>query len=75
MFDKTLYGKSYSLIDYIGNTKSIGTIDKLISTEYIPILENQTNKEEILNAKVFDKTNNSIVIFYNNEYVLFEKIS
>ena len=75
MFVKTLYGKSYSLIDYIGNTKSIGTIDKLISTEYIPILENQTNKEEILNAKVFDKTNNSIVIFYNNEYVLFEKIS
>lgn len=74
LFDGILYGRSYAIIDYAGSSESIGVIDKLIPNEYIPKVNGETNTEEILNALVFDKTDNTIVTFYNNEYVLFEKI-
>ena len=77
-FNNNLYGRSYKLIDYEGfddiTTSSIGIIDKLIDYEYIPKLNGETNKDEILNALVYAGGNNDIVILYNNEYVLFEKI-
>lgn len=73
-FDGVLYGKSFSLIDYAGGSDSIGLIDKLVNSDYIPELNGETNTPEILNAQVFDKTDNTIVIHYNNNYVLFEKI-
>ena len=67
--------KSNSLIDYAGGSKQIGTIDKVIDSKYVPKLNNETNSKEILNAKVYDETEKSVVLEYNNEYVLFEKIS
>ena len=73
-FDGILYGRSYSMIDYVGGNKSIGIIDKLIDYEYVPKLNGETNSNDLVNALVFDKTNNTIVLLYNNEYVLFEKI-
>lgn len=75
-FDGILYGKSNAIIDYAGNLESekIGTIDKLVDSKYVPKLDNETNTKEILNADVYNKTEDSIVLFYNNEYVLFEKI-
>lgn len=73
-FDGILYGKSYAIIDYAGGSESIGIIDKLIDSDYVPELNGETNTQEILNAKVFDKTDDTIVIYYNNNYVLFEKI-
>lgn len=73
-FDGILYGKSFSVIDYAGGSEPIGSIDKLIDSEYVPKLDGETNTEEILNALVFDKTNNTIVLKYNNNYVLFQKI-
>lgn len=75
-FDGVLYGKSYAVIDYAGNleTDKIGTIDKLVDSKYVPKLDNETNTKEILNADVYNKTEDSIVLFYNNEYVLFGKI-
>lgn len=73
-FDGILYGKSNAIIDYSGGNKKIGIIDKVIDSEYVPKLNNETNKKEILNAEVYDKTDKSIVLLYNNEYVLFEKI-
>lgn len=75
MFDGILYGKSYALIDYVGGSKSIGVIDKLIPKEYIPKYNGETNTDEILNALVFDGGDNGIVCLYNNEYVLFERIN
>ena len=74
-FDNVLYGKSNTIIDYQVSSEKTGTIDKLINSKYIPKLNNETNIEEILNADVYDKTNTSIVLKTNVEYVLFEKIN
>lgn len=73
-FDGVLYGKSNAMIDYAGGSESIGVIDQLIDQEYVPKLDGETNQQEILNALVFNKTDYTIVLQYNNEYVLFEKI-
>ena len=76
-FDGIVYGKSYAIIDYAGGLESdkIGTIDKVIDNKYVPKFNNETNQNEILHAEVYNKTEDSIVLFYNNEYVLFGKIS
>lgn len=47
----------------------------MIDRKYIPKLNNETNSKEILNAKVYDETEKSIVLEYNKEFVLFERIS
>ncbi|MBE6153937.1 MAG: hypothetical protein E7166_06925 [Firmicutes bacterium] len=73
-FDGVLYGKSNAIIDYAGGAEKIGVINKLIDEKYVPELNNETNTEEILNAEVYNKTEDSIVLLYNNEYVLFGKI-
>ena len=73
-FDGELYGKSNLVIDYALEGEKIGIIDKLVDEEYIPKLDNETNQEEILNAEVYDKTDNTIVLLYNNVYTLFERI-
>lgn len=76
-FDGAIYGKSNAIIDYAKelDTQKIGTINKLIDKELVPILDNETNTEELLYADVYNKTEDSIVLLYNNEYVLFGKIS
>lgn len=73
-FDGVLYGKSNAIIDYAGGTEKMGVIDKVIDSIYVPKYDNETNREEIRNAEVYDKTDKSIVLLYNNEYVLFEKL-
>lgn len=73
-FDGVLYGKSNAIIDYAGGTKKIGVIDKVIDSIYVPKYDGETNSKEIKNAEVYDRTDKSIVLLYNNEYVLFEKI-
>lgn len=74
-FNNKLYAKSNSIIDYAGGSKQIGTIDKVINSKYVPKLNNETNSKEILNAKVYDETKKSIVLEYNNEFVLFKRVS
>ena len=74
-FNGVVYGKSNAIIDYAGGTEKIGVIDKLIDKELVPKLDNETNTKELLNAQVYNKTEDSIVLFYNNEYVLFGKVS
>ena len=76
-FDEVLYGKSHAIIDYAAGLENekIGTIDMLIDKHLIPKLNNETNTEELLYAEVYNKTEDSIVLFYNNEYVLFGKVS
>lgn len=73
-FNGILYGKSFSLIDYAGGGEKIGTIDKLIDSKYIPKFDGETNNKEILGANVFETGEKTIVLNYNNTYVLFEKI-
>ena len=74
MFDGVLYGKANGVIDYAGGTQKIGVIDKLIPNKYVPKLDNETNTKELLNAEVYDKSEKYIILKYDNEYVLFEKI-
>lgn len=74
-YNNTLYGKSYAMIDYAGNPQGpIGKIDKLIDSEYVPRLNGETNVEEIWEAEIDDIGEKSMVLQYNNEYVLFTKI-
>lgn len=71
-----LYGKSYAMIDYAGNPEGpIGQIDKLIEKEYVPILHGQTNSKELLNAAVDTVSDKVLVLLYQNEAVLFERIA
>ena len=73
-FNGILYGKSFSTIDYAGGSEKIGTIDKLIDSKYVPKFDGETNNKEILGASVFEASEKTIVLNYNNTYVLFEKI-
>lgn len=73
-FNGILYGKSFSVIDYVGDSERIGTIDKLIDSKYVPKFDGETNNKEILGANVFEASEKNIVLNYNNTYVLFEKI-
>ena len=74
-FNGNLYGKSYATIDYEANPKGpIGVIDTLIESQYIPKYNYETNAAEILNAKIDSMGESTLVLNYNNEYVLFEKI-
>lgn len=73
-FNGILYGKSFSVIDYVGGSERIGTIDKLIDSKYVPKFDGETNNKEILGASVFEASEKNIVLNYNNTYVLFEKI-
>lgn len=73
-FNGILYGKSFSVIDYAGGSEKIGTIDKLIDSKYVPKFDGETNNQEVLGASVFEANEKTIVLNYNNTYVLFEKI-
>lgn len=75
-YNGNLYAKSFALIDYSKNPEGpVGVIDKLIDSQYIPKYDGETNVEEILNAEVDSAGENNIVLFYNNIYALFDKIS
>lgn len=74
-FNGILYGKSFGIIDYAGNTdKIIDKIDKVTNSEYIPKLNGETNSEELLDSEICEANINNIIIKYKNELVSFEKI-
>lgn len=73
-FNGILYGKSFSVIDYAGDSEKIGTIDKLIDSKYVPKFDGETNCKDILGASVFESSEKTIVLNYNNAYVLFERM-
>ncbi len=73
-FNGTLYTKSNKMIDYIGGTAQIGTINQLIDLDYVPKVDGETNSKELLNAEVYPGGDNEIVLNYNNDYVLYEKV-
>ena len=73
-FNGTLYTKSNKIIDYIGGAAQIGTIDQLIDSDYVPKVDGETNSKELLNAGVYPGGDNEIVLNYDNDYVLYEKV-
>ena len=58
----------------IGGAAQIGTIDQLIDSDYVPKVDEETNSKELLNAGVYPGGDNEIVLNYNNDYVLYEKV-
>lgn len=71
-YNGVLYGKFYGMIDYMGNPNGpIGRINKLIGEEYLPNLDGETNSEELLNALVDYANEESMVLIYDNEAVLY----
>ena len=74
-YNGILYGESYAIIDYAGDPNEyIGKIDKLIDKEYVPELDGETNTKEILNALVSEANEEIMVLYYNEEFVMFNKI-
>ena len=74
-YDGSLYGRSFSIIDYAPNPDgAIGVIGKLIDSEYVPKYNGETNTEELLNAKVDSMGETTLVLNYNNTYELYEII-
>lgn len=73
-FNGTLYTKSNKVIDYIGGVAQIGTINQLIDSDYVPKVDGETNSKELLNVEVYPSGENKIVLNYNNDYVLYEKV-
>ncbi len=73
-FHGSLYGRSFAMIDYAGGGEAIGKIERRTEKENIPMVDGETNTKELLGALIYESTSDSIVLFYNNEYVLFEKI-
>lgn len=74
-YNDMLYGKSYGMIDYAGSINSaIGIIDKIIDSQYVPIINGETNTKELLNSLVIEANEKTMVLYYNNAFVLFERI-
>ena len=74
-FDGRLYGKSFALIDFEAMFGGpIGEIDYAIGSEYLPIVDGETNCEEFLGASVTDANETSMILIVNNEAVLFNAI-
>ena len=73
-FNNILYGESGCLIDYRGGTDPIGKITKLVDSIYVPKYNNETNTKKILNALVYESTENAVILEYENVARLFEKI-
>ena len=74
-FNGILYGESYKILEYIQEpTNLAGEITKLIDNIYVPKYNNETNTKEILNALVYDATDEAVFIKYQNSIKLFEKI-
>ena len=69
-----MYGESGCLIDYRGGTEPIGKITKLVDSIYVPKYNNETNTKKILNALVYESTENAVILKYENVARLFEKI-
>ncbi len=69
-----LYGRSNGIIDVASTIKKVGIIDKVIDKEYVPKYDSETNCEEIRNAGVYGEPGESLILFYDNEFTLFEKI-
>ncbi len=69
-----LYGRSNGIIDVASTIEKVGVIDKVIDKKYVPKYDGETNCEELRNAGVYGEPGDSIILFYNNEYILFERI-
>ena len=66
--------KNGTVIDYASNTEPIGIIEKVIDSEYVPKHNEETNQKELKDAEVHEVNDKSIILKYNNEYVLFDRI-
>jgi len=74
-YDDKLYGKSFSEIDYVGNPNGpIGVIDKLVSREYIPIYNGETNSAKFLNSRVDYASERRLILLADEGAVAFERI-
>ena len=73
-YNEILYGKSNAIIDYSSDTEPIGIIAKVIDSEYVPKHNGETNQIELKDAEVHEANDKSMILKYNNEYVLFNKL-
>lgn len=73
-YNGILYGKSYAIICLAEMPEAVGVIDKIVDNEYLPLKDGQTNSEELLGAGVASPTNDSIILLYGNDAILYNAI-
>ena len=74
-FNGIVYGKSNSMIDYVGNIDNwIGTINFLIDESYFPEINGETNNKNLLNSKVLEANEKNMVLNIDNVAVLFDAV-
>ncbi len=73
-YNGVLYGRSYAVIDYAASGETIAVINRLIGEEYMPSLNGETNTEALLNSAIQSANEDSLVLLYNSNYVLFNAI-
>lgn len=74
-FNGIVYGKSNSMIDYVGNLDNwIGTINFLIDESYFPEINGETNNKNLLNSKVLEANEKNMVLNIDNVAVLFDAV-
>ena len=70
-----LYAKSYAMIDYAGSSNDpSGMIRYVIPEDYVPWIDEETNCEELLGALIYDESETSAILYYENVYYYFVKI-
>lgn len=76
-FNDTLYTlNEYVFIDWIRNPEGpVGTIDKLIPSEYVPLQNGETNCEKYYNAVIDSATEESMIVILNGGGELFSKVT
>ncbi len=74
-FHDKLYAESYALIDYAGpSSDSLGMIRYVIFEDYVPQIDEETNSEELLGALIYDESDTSVILYYEQVYHYFVKI-
>lgn len=74
-FNGIVYGRSNFMIDYAGNLDNwIGTINFLIDESYFPEINGETNNRNLLNSKVLEANEKSMILNIDNVAVLFDAV-
>ena len=73
-YNGIVYGKYFGVVCFAEMPEPTGEINKLISSEYLPTQDGETNSEELLGAKVAYANEQSMVLLYNNDAILYKAI-
>lgn len=73
-YNGIVYGKYIGVVCFAEMPEPTGEINKLIGSEFLPTQDGETNCEELVGAKVANANEQSMVLLYNNDAILYKAI-